>query len=79
MRPSTAYILNLVIEFRPRAFVIENVPGLRDLDGGEQLSAAIEKVSEAGYKVEEPFILDAAQHGVHSQSGHRVPPSCLRD
>lgn len=59
--------LNLVIEFRPRAFVIENVPGLRDLDGGEQLSAAIEKVSEAGYKVEEPFILDAAQHGVPQQ------------
>ncbi len=59
--------LNVVIEFKPKAFVIENVPGLRDLDGGEQLSAAIEKVSAAGYTVEEPFILDAAHHGVPQQ------------
>jgi DNA (cytosine-5)-methyltransferase 1 len=59
--------LNLVIEFMPRAFVIENVPGLRDLDGGEQLTAAIEKVKAAGYEVEEPFVLDASNHNVPQQ------------
>ncbi|ODT79162.1 MAG: DNA (cytosine-5-)-methyltransferase [Pelagibacterium sp. SCN 64-44] len=59
--------LNLVIEFQPKAFIIENVPGLRDLDGGEQLAAAIKKVKAAGYRVEEPFVLDAANHNVPQQ------------
>lgn len=59
--------MKLIIEFRPRAFVIENVPGLRDLDGGEQLSAATEELRRAGYRIEEPFILDAARHGIPQQ------------
>lgn len=57
----------LILEFRPRAFVIENVPGLRDLDGGEQLRAAIEDLQAAGYNVSDPRVLDAAQQGVPQQ------------
>lgn len=56
--------VSLIIEFRPKAFVIENVPGLRDLDGGEQLSIAIAQLERAGYSVAEPTVLDAADHGV---------------
>jgi DNA (cytosine-5)-methyltransferase 1 len=59
--------LRLVIAFKPRAFVIENVPGLRDIDGGEQLRTAIEELSSNGYRVEEPFILDASRYGVPQQ------------
>lgn len=56
--------VNLIIEFLPSAFVIENVPGLRDLDGGEQLSIAIGMLQRAGYVVADPEVLDAADHGV---------------
>lgn len=59
--------LNLIIEFRPMAFIIENVPGLRDIDGGTQLRAAIEELELEGYTVEEPFILNAADFGVPQQ------------
>lgn len=56
--------VELVVHFRPAAFVIENVPGLRDLDGGEQLNEAIALLSAAGYNVEEPEVWDAADYGV---------------
>ena len=59
--------LRLIIAFQPKAFVIENVPGLRDLDGGIQLKAAIEDLSVHGYQVEEPFILNAAHYSVPQQ------------
>lgn len=59
--------LRLIIAFQPKAFVIENVPGLRDLDGGIQLKAAIEELSVHGYQVEEPFILNAAHYSVPQQ------------
>lgn len=56
--------VRLIIRFKPKVFVIENVPGLRDLDGGEQLSAAIELLSDQGYFVNTPMELDAADYGV---------------
>lgn len=54
----------LIIRFKPKVFVVENVPGLRDLDGGEQLSAAIELLNDHGYVVNAPTVYDAADHGV---------------
>ncbi len=56
--------VKLIIHFRPKVFVVENVPGLRDLDGGEQLSAAIELLTDHGYLVNEPTVYDAADYGV---------------
>lgn len=56
--------VRLIVRFRPKVFVVENVPGLRDLDGGEQLSAAIELLRDHGYVVNEPMVLDAADYGV---------------
>lgn len=59
--------VRLIAEFQPKAFVIENVPGLRDLDGGEQLQKAIDALRSSGYHVEEPFCLDAAHFNVPQQ------------
>lgn len=59
--------LRLIIEFKPKAFVLENVPGLRDLDNGKQLKIAIEVLSSNGYSVEEPFILNAASYSIPQQ------------
>ena len=54
----------IILKFRPAVFVVENVPGLRDLDGGEQLTAAIQLLEDNGYSVNEPTVLNAADHGV---------------
>jgi len=59
--------LRLIITFQPKSFVIENVPGLRDIDGGTQLKAAIEELRLNGYQVEEPFVLNAAHYSVPQQ------------
>ena len=56
--------IELVLEFRPAVFVIENVPGLRDIDGGSQLSSAVGALSRAGYDINQPVVLDAADFGV---------------
>ncbi|RFP54102.1 MAG: DNA (cytosine-5-)-methyltransferase [Limnothrix sp. CACIAM 69d] len=56
--------LRLIITFRPKSFVIENVTGLRDIDGGIQLKTMIEELRTNGYHVEQPFVLNAANYGV---------------
>ena len=49
---------------KPAAFLIENVEGLFDVDGGEQLQRALRDLSAWGYSVAEPFVLDAAHFSV---------------
>lgn len=56
--------VKIIKHFSPTCFLIENVPGLRDLDRGKQLSAAIQELKEVGYFVNEPSILNAADYGV---------------
>jgi DNA (cytosine-5)-methyltransferase 1 len=56
--------VRLILEFRPAAFLVENVPGLRDIDGGEQLKEAMDMLARAGYVVAEPLALNAADYGV---------------
>lgn len=56
--------VSVIKHFRPSCFLIENVPGLRDLDGGKQLSEAIQDLEGAGYIVEEPKVLNAANYRV---------------
>ena len=56
--------VKLVLHFKPKVFIVENVPGLRDLDGGEQLASAIELLAEAGYVINDPTVLNAADYGV---------------
>jgi len=56
--------IRLIAEFRPAAFAIENVPGLRDIDGGEQLALAIRTLEGEGYGVSPPGVYDACDYGV---------------
>jgi DNA (cytosine-5)-methyltransferase 1 len=56
--------VRLIVEFKPKVFIIENVPGLRDLDGGEQLSAAVEILQANDYFVNEPLELEASNFGI---------------
>lgn len=51
-------------EFRPRAFLIENVAGLISVDDGVQVHKAVEELSAAGYQVQAPKVLNAASFGV---------------
>lgn len=50
--------------FRPSAFLIENVPGLLDIDGGEQLQRAYKELEAVGYVLNDPTVLIAAEHAV---------------
>jgi len=54
----------VVCETEPRAFLLENVPGLLELDDGEAVAKVIEDLEGLGYKVAEPKILEAADFGV---------------
>jgi len=51
-------------EFKPRAFLIENVTGLLDLDGGAQLSEALTILAKCGYSISEPTIINAGDYHV---------------
>lgn len=50
--------------FLPRVFVIENVPGLLEMDNGSQLTTALNELSAVGYTITKPAILNAADFGV---------------
>ena len=54
----------LIQHFKPVCFIIENVPGLRELDGGRQLGRVIRKLAWSGYFVEDPVVINAANFGV---------------
>lgn len=55
--------IRLVDEIRPRAFVIENVPGLVGLFGGQIKDSINEKFTDMGYKIQDK-ILCSADYGV---------------
>ena len=54
----------IIKHFMPRVFLIENVPGLLDMDGGARLSAFCADMSRSGYRVDEPKKLRAEMFGV---------------
>ncbi len=62
--------IRLVKEIQPKAFVIENVPGLVGLFGGQIKDNIIEKFSEMGYQIQYK-ILCSSDYGV-PQSRKRV-------
>ena len=55
--------IRLVKEIQPKAFVIENVPGLVGLFGGQIKDSIISKFTEMGYKIQYK-ILCSADYGV---------------
>ncbi|MBL0570000.1 DNA cytosine methyltransferase [Aeromonas hydrophila] len=54
--------INLIIKYRPAAFLVENVVGLIDVDDGVQLNKAIELLESHGYSVEKPLIINASDY-----------------
>ncbi len=50
--------------FKPRAFLIENVSGLIELDGGKQVDKIYKQLEDAGYTVNKPFKVNAANYSV---------------
>lgn len=56
--------VELIKVFRPAAFLIENVPGLLEIDGGAQLAQIYLDLEKSGYSVHAPTILVAANHRV---------------
>lgn len=62
--------IRLVKEIRPKAFVIENVPGLLSLFGGKIKDSIIDEFEKLGYKIQYK-ILCAADYGV-PQTRRRV-------
>lgn len=56
--------LRLVVDLRPRVFMLENVPGIGTIDGGEQLGNFLETLRSNGYAHTAPSILQAADFGV---------------
>lgn len=69
--------IRLVEEIQPRAFVIENVPGLVGLFGGQIKDSIIEKFTSMGYTITYK-ILCAADYGV-PQNRKRVVFVGMRD
>src|SRR5262249_27622819 len=59
--------VKLIETFRPKAFVIENVPGLRDIDGGRQLSGMTKRLKKCGYLIQPPMVIDASHFGIAQQ------------
>lgn len=70
--------LRLIVEFRPRVFIIENVPGLKLMDGGKQLQQALLPLANHGYRITEPTVVNAANYGV-PQHRHRLFVVGVRD
>lgn len=54
----------LIGQFKPHSFLIENVPGLYDVDGGQQVGKALRSLRRMGYTVHEPVVINAADHNV---------------
>jgi DNA (cytosine-5)-methyltransferase 1 len=56
--------VRLVGETRPEAFILENVPGLLQIDSGLKLQQVVLDLSKAGYAVSSPVVAEAAEYGV---------------
>ena len=75
--------VEFVKQVQPRWFLMENVPGLANLDGGAFLEVLLEEFRAAGYENAEARILNAADYGVPqlrrrlviigNKTGHVIP------
>lgn len=54
----------IIAKFRPKVFLIENVPGLLEIDKGRKLMASLSKLRKIGYCISEPKIINASHYGV---------------
>jgi len=59
--------IEMIKHFKPKVFLIENVPGLKEIDNGDQLSKACAELEAAGYQVNDPMVLRADYYYVPQQ------------
>ncbi|MCU4164190.1 DNA cytosine methyltransferase [Carboxylicivirga caseinilyticus] len=50
--------------FLPKAFLIENVPGLGELDEADLIQKHLDKLSNLGYSITKPTVINSADYGV---------------
>lgn len=55
--------VRLILDIKPRVFVIENVPGLKTVDGGAQLRLVLDQLQAHGYHVTPLETSNAANYG----------------
>ena len=53
-----------IAQFLPKVFVIENVPGLYELDGGLKLNEELSDLRALGYKITSPNVINVASYGI---------------
>jgi len=53
-----------ITQFKPKVFIIENVPGLNEIDKGKGLTKSLETLSRIGYNISEPQVVNSADYGV---------------
>jgi len=58
------YYVDYVCALQPKAFLLENVPGLKDIEEGRPLKEQLERLKNAGYSVTEPTVLNSVNFGV---------------
>ena len=63
--------LRIIELLRPAGFLLENVSGLKTVDGGRCLADILTQLNGLGYHVAGPVVLDAADYGV-PQTRHRL-------
>lgn len=56
--------LRLILEIQPKVFLIENVPGLKSVDGGQQLQMVLDQLQEHGYNISPLETVNSANYGV---------------
>ena len=56
--------VRLIKQMRPKAFLIENVPGILTLDGGSGIEQVYIELQKVGYTISDPFVLNAMNFGV---------------
>jgi len=70
----------LVLELKPKFFVMENVPGIASGEHKELLNLLISSFMEAGYKVEENYqVLNAVNYGVPQARKRLFLIGCKKD
>jgi DNA (cytosine-5)-methyltransferase 1 len=53
-----------ISQFKPKVFIIENVPGLNAIDNGKELNKSLEQLAKIGYNISKPQIVNTADYGV---------------
>ncbi|MBD0307624.1 MAG: DNA cytosine methyltransferase [Microcoleus sp. T1-bin1] len=70
----------LVLELKPKFFVMENVPGIASGEHKELLNVLINSFLEAGYKVEENYqVLNAVNYGIPQARKRLFLIGCKKD